>query len=274
MNTESKKAARVIELLTVEDAFDLMQVNQSLRCEVQERKKMEKRLRKYQKELRLLTSELSLSEERQRRNIAYELHERLGQGLAMAKIKINTLIPKAPDSEFERELRDIFQLVDSAITDTRLLTRELSPPVLHQFGFSAAVEWLAEELKNRYGVEITVEQAEIERLNIDCEVLLFQVTRELLINVVRHAKATRCKVIVIENNRSLRIIVKDNGRGFVYKPSNLKKVNGFGLFGVGERIKHLGGCFRVESRRGFGSSISVVVPRARLMRVSPLPVAN
>jgi signal transduction histidine kinase len=260
---------KLVNLITAEDAFDLLRVNESLRSEVLERKRMEKRLRKYQKELRLLTSELSLAEERKRRDIAYELHEKLGQGLAISKVKMGALIQKAEGNGFEQELIDVYKLIDEAITHARLLTRELSPPVLHQFGFPAAVEWLAEELKNRFGISIALEQNIAERLNLDLEVILFQIARELLINVVRHAKASLCKVSIAENEKSLKLTVKDNGRGFIYKPGNILKSNGYGIFGVTERIKHLGGCFKIESKKGVGTTVCVIVPKFRLRRKRP-----
>ncbi len=269
MKSSSERNEKSLSLMTSEDALDLLRVNQSLRSEVMERKRMEKRLRKYQKELRLLTSELSLAEERKRRNIAYELHEKLGQGLAISKIKMGALIHKAEGSGFEQEMKDVYRLIDEAITDARLLTRELSPPVLHQFGFPAAVEWLAEELKGKYGIEIQLQQDIQERLNLDLEVILFQTARELLINVVRHAKASQCRVSIIENHKSLKLTIQDNGRGFVYKPGNTLKGNGYGLFGITERIKHLGGCFKIESRKGSGTTVCVIVPKFRLRRRMP-----
>jgi signal transduction histidine kinase len=270
MKSSSETNDKTVNLMTAEDAFDLLRVNQSLRSEVMERKRMEKRLRKYQKELRLLTSELSLAEERKRRDIAYELHEKLGQGLAISKIKMGSLIQKAEGSGFEQDLKDVYRLIDEAITDARLLTKELSPPVLHQFGFPAAVEWLAEELKVKHGINITLEQNIVERLNIDLEVILFEIARELLMNVVRHAKASRCRVCIAENDKSLKLSVQDNGKGFTYKPGNILKTKGYGLFGITERIKHLGGCFKIESRKGSGTTVCVIVPKFRLRRKKPV----
>lgn len=265
----SEKNENLTNLITAEDAYDLLRANQSLRSEVMERKRMEKRLRKYQKELCLLTSELSLAEERKRRNIAYDLHEKLGQGLAISKIKLGALIQKAEGSGFEQDIKDVYRLIDEAITDARLLTRELSPPVLHQFGFPAAVEWLAEELKSRHGIDILLVQNTAGRLNLDLEVILFQIARELLINVVRHAKASECRVSIAENEKSLKLTVRDNGRGFLYKPGNLSKRNGYGLFGITERVKHLGGFFKIESRKGIGTTVCVIVPKASLRRKKP-----
>lgn len=266
MKTSPEKNENLTGLVTAEDAFDLLRVNQSLRSEVMERRRIEKRLRKYQKELRLLTSELSLAEERKRRNIAYGLHEKLGQNLAISKIKMGALIQKAEGSGFEQDMKDVYRLIDEAITDARLLTRELSPPVLHQFGFPAAVEWLAEELKARHGIDIALEQNMVERLNLDLEVILFQIARELLINVVRHARASVCRISINENDKSLKLTVQDNGRGFIYKPGNILKSNGYGLFGITERVKHLGGCFKVESRKGAGTTVCVIVPKHCLRR--------
>ena len=101
MKSSTETNDKSVNLMTAEDAFDLLRVNQSLRSEVMERKRMEKRLRKYQKEL-LLTSELSLAEERKRRDIAYELHEKLGQGLAISKIKMACLSTKLKGADLSR----------------------------------------------------------------------------------------------------------------------------------------------------------------------------
>jgi signal transduction histidine kinase len=167
-------------------------------------------------------------------------------------------------------MRDVYDLIDEAITDTRLLTRELSPPVLHQFGFPAAVEWIAEELLTKKGINITLEQNIEDRLNLDLEVILFQITRELLINVVRHAKASRCMVSINENEKSLKLTIQDNGRGLAYNPGSIIKSSGYGLFGINERIKHLGGCFKIDSKKDVGTTVCIIVPQFRLRKKKPV----
>jgi PAS domain S-box-containing protein len=230
--------------------------------DITERKRTEARLHDYQQQLRRLASEISLAEEKERRRIASQLHDGAIQNLALAKIKLG---------EFERDLEpkrrgatldEIRELLDLSIQDARSLIFELSPPVLYELGLEAAVEWLGEQFQARYGITCRVEtDQDGAPLIVDIEVILFQVLRELLVNVVKHANATRVDIVHRRLGDRLFLQVRDDGDGFdaaaVVTGSG---GGGFGLFNIRERLQLLGATLEIES--GTGTTVTVTAPLA------------
>lgn len=228
------------------------------------RRLAEKKVKDYQRKLRSLASELSLAEERERRRIAAELHDRIGQSLAITKIKLGVLGEKVHASNVRQEIGEIRSLIDQTIQDTRSLTLEISPPILYELGFEAAVEWLSEHVQQQHGLSTAFScDGRIEPLGSDVRVLLFKVVQELLINIVKHAGAEAASVSLYEEGDRLRIAVQDNGRGFEVEriKSSSGHMAGFGLFNICERINDLGGRVDVRSAPGEGTCITVSAPR-------------
>lgn len=233
--------------------------------DISERKKAEEDIHSYQQQLRSLAAELSLAEERERRRIATILHDHIGQILAMSKIKLGSLIESSPSSVEEASIKEIREYVEQAIDYTRSLTVELSPPVLYAFGLEAALEWLSEQIMEQFGLVCEFENdSQPKPVSEEMQVFTFTAVRELLANVVKHAKATRTKITARRVNRSLIIHVADDGIGF--NPSKLKNHHydnqGFGLFSIRERIRHLGGQMEVKSVKGRGTRVILEEPLA------------
>lgn len=229
---------------------------------ITEQKQAEVEIRAYQEQLRSMASELSLTEERERRRLATELHDHVGQILALAQIKLGALKESASSTSLTGPLDEIRRLMEQMIQYTRSLTFELSPPILYDLGFEAAVEWLAELFQKQHGLKIDV-QADRNPKPMDDEirVLLFQVVRELLLNVVKHAKADQVKVTIDRKGPDLRIQVKDNGVGMpISQGTSLNSATGFGLFSIKERLKNLGGHLQVTSQPDQGTKVTLVVP--------------
>jgi signal transduction histidine kinase len=232
-------------------------VRQALRefRERKERIEAERKIREYYKRLRSLTSELTLAEERERRRLANELHETLGQVLAIVRIKIAGL----QESNNPEALSEILALMDEAILRTRSLTLEINSPVLEQFGLAAAVEWLAEQMQERYGIPIVFDSdRNIEEPNKDCRILLFQSTRELILNSVTHANARMIRVSLRKEKQMIRIEVADDGVGFDAMLVN--RMNGFGLLSIRERLKYVGGRLLIKTGLGKGTRIAMLAP--------------
>jgi PAS domain S-box-containing protein len=228
--------------------------------DITERKRVEERLLSYQEQLRSLASELSLAEERERRRIAVELHDRVGQLMAMAKIKLGMLRESMPHTTALDEIRG---LIDQAIQNARSLTFELSPPILHELGFEASVHWLSEQLEEKQGILAHVEDdLDPKPLDDDVRVVLFTAVRELLANVAKHARARRVDVSLQRDGDKIRINVKDDGAGFDTSQidSHMNKITGFGLFSIRERLSHFGGCLEIDSRVGTGTRVSLTAP--------------
>lgn len=224
---------------------------------------LNKKLRDYQDQLRSLTSELSLIAEKERRRIATELHDRIGQNLSLSKIKMDVLQKSISSIDLKESLKKVINLIGDAIKDTRSLTFDLSPPVLYELGFDSALKWLSNQIHEEHGIYIEFESEKVlDQFDNDINIILFQSVRELLINVIKHARAHRVKVSVKKKNGEMLIKVEDDGIGF--KPSTigpfLNKTNGFGLFSIRERLDGFGGILKVESKPDRGTQATIIIP--------------
>jgi PAS domain S-box-containing protein len=228
--------------------------------DITHRKQAEEEIRTYQEQLQSLASELSLTEERERRRLATDLHDHIGQALALAKIKLGVLQKKRQDA---KPLGEIRELIEKMIQDTRSLTFELSLPVLYELGFEAAVEWFAKHVRAHHGLAVDVHK-DPEPIPMDDEmkVLLFKAVRELMINVVKHAQASHARVTIERNGDGVLIKVEDNGQGLkdVRTFTHARGTGGFGLFSIRERLHYLGGRMDVESETGQGTRVTILVP--------------
>jgi len=224
------------------------------------KKQAESEIRTYQQQLRSMASELSLTEERERRRLATELHDHVGQILALAQIKLGAVRESAGNA-LAGPMDEIRRLVEQTIQYTRSLTFELSPPILYDLGFEAAVEWLAEMMQEQHGLRIEVQAAKGPKLlNDEIKVLLFQAVRELLVNVIKHAQASRVRIAIGREGQDMRIKVEDNGVGLPISLDAPLGGRGFGLFSIRERLKYLGGHLKAESEPGQGTRVTLTVP--------------
>lgn len=214
--------------------------------------------------LRMLSSELLLTEERERRRIAIELHDRIGHALANVKMELGALNEEMAGASHCDRLRRIAQFVDQSIEDTQSLTFELSPPVLYDLGLEAAVEWLVDQMQEQYRIPIAFEDdLKPKPLDESTRVLAFQATRELLFNIVKHAHAHHAWVAIKRGAGAVCIDIADNGIGMQAAPqgrTSMRKSGGFGLFSIQERLKHIGGRLEIASRPGRGTRITLTAP--------------
>ncbi|HTG43651.1 MAG TPA: PAS domain S-box protein, partial [Verrucomicrobiae bacterium] len=201
---------------------------------IQDRKTSEEQLLAYQAQLQSLASEVALSEERERRKIATNLHDRIGQSLAFARLKLTAPFEKQQD----KVVAEIRELLDQAIADTRSLTFELSPPVLYELGLVAAIEWLTRKTHEDHRIQTRFhDDGQPKPLDDNLRIVLFQGVREILVNVVKHARASHTHVILRRDADALRIIVEDDGIGFDLNHVSAKRetARSFGLFNIRER---------------------------------------
>ena len=231
--------------------------------DITDRRAADKKLLEYQNQLRCLASQLTLTEEQERRRIATEIHDRIAQSLALAKIKLGALGMAVKSREKANDVVAIRSLLEQSIKDTRSLIFDLSPPFLYEFGLEKALEWLLDDIEKQHGVRIHLEYNGSQGdYDDDVRVLLYQSIRELLINVVKHAKAKTATVSLDRNAQKVHVCVEDDGQGFLISPDGLQ-VNsggGYGLFSIKERFHHLGGAITVDSRLNHGTRISLDLP--------------
>jgi len=234
--------------------------------DITERKMAEIKVKTYEMKLRSLAAKLSLAEERERRRIASDIHDHIGQSLAVAKMELGALRKSLSSTTLIKVVEEIKDLVEKTIQYTRSLTFEISPPILYELGFEAAVEWLGEQIIEKRGIRFHFEDdGQLKPLDDEIRVILFTAVRELLMNIVKHAKARMALVSVQKHGQNLHVRVEDDGSGFdaSKKGYNFSKNGGFGLFSVRERLKHMGGNMEIESMPGSGTIITMEAPLKR-----------
>ncbi|MGA2031149.1 MAG: response regulator [Thermoguttaceae bacterium] len=224
-------------------------------------------------QLRRLAAELNHTEQRERRRLAQVLHDHLQQILVAARMKVGQLRRRGAENGNQRIVEEVDHLIDESINESRSLTIELSPPVVYDVGLVAGLEWLARRMEEKHGLPTVVHaDASCEPNDEATRLFLFQCVRELLFNVVKHARADSAQIRLARcDDGAIRVEVRDNGIGIAPPrlPSNGRD-GGFGLFSVRERLELLGGRMEVDSRPQEGTRISVVVPQARSLPRVPV----
>lgn len=226
-----------------------------------ERQEAERQLHTYQERLRSLASELSLTEERERRRLASDLHDSIAQVLAITKLKLQ-ILRAAERSEGEaKEVDELCELIGQAIHQTRSLMFDLSPATLFESGLQAALAGLVERMRQLHGIglELACEGGDGE-LTEEIRILLYRAVRELLINIVKHARAEKARITVSRAGGQIRIDVEDDGVGFEVSKVGTHKGDGFGLFSISERLHHLGGVLELHSEPGQGTRVTLLAP--------------
>ncbi len=213
--------------------------------------------------LRVLSSRLMRIQDEERRRIARELHDSLGQYLAAAKINLDVLA-KEKQNGTAVYLRDATQLIDRAIADTRTLSHLLHPPLLDEAGFGTAAKWFVEGFGSRSKITTTLEMPpNLHRLPSEIETALFRILQEALTNVHRHSRSKKVEIRLVFDESSVSLTVEDHGKGisgevlarFAESGTNV----GVGLAGMRERAKELGGTLEVHSGKK-GTRLHVVIP--------------
>jgi signal transduction histidine kinase len=215
--------------------------------------------------LRLLSAELSLAEEAERRRIAEMLHEDLQQLLVAARMQLAALCRTRGAAQREPIAREIANVLERSFQLTRSLSVELAPPVLHERGLAAALEWLAAETRKNYNVEVTVEaDSSANPKAADVRIFLFRAVRELLLNSVKHAVGSAVH-ITMQHLRpdKVRIIVADGGPGFDPTSLDAPRTGSetFGLLNIRGRVSNFGGEFHINSGPKRGTQITLSLHR-------------
>lgn len=215
-----------------------------------------------QERLRALASQLSLTEQRERRKLASDLHDYLAQLLVCADLKIGqTRKTLSLGPAGDAVLQDLHEILQQSLTYTRTMIAELSPHTLHTAGLPAALEWLAERMQ-KHGLWVTVEaHCDAVKLPEDHAVLLFQSVRELLFNVLKHAEVDRATVSLHATDEGLVLSVVDRGKGLDAEGLRRSAEPGhFGMLAVRERMEAMGGWLKLESEPGAGTRVELGLP--------------
>lgn len=236
--------------------------------DITQRKKTEEDLKKslvkintYQKKLKLLNSRLTQIEDEERRKIAEYLHDGIGQTLSLSQINLSSIQNNKLDPSVNEIIKNTIALIDDTIERTRTLTYDLSPPILNELGLIPAINWKLDKIKKEYDINTIINNESCNHnLKLETRTLIFRIISELLINIIKHAKATEIKVIIEKDNNFCKFTIIDNGIGFSFNPNKIEGRIGFGLFSISERIESLGGKFVIKSKANSGTKVILSLP--------------
>jgi len=225
---------------------------------ITERKKAEENLRYY-------LQEITKAQEEERKRIARELHDSSAQNLIALLHQLDNLLTdktKLPMSE-AKALWGFYEQIRDTLQEVRRFSRDLRPSILDDLGLLPALEWVTQDLKNTYLIEVNLKVLGNERrLFPETELLLFRIVQEALRNIAKHAEATRAEVEVKFDEDKITITISDDGKGFEPPESLgvLPSTGKLGLAGMQERVQLLGGRLKLESKPGKGTTIFVEAP--------------
>jgi len=234
--------------------------------DITERLEAEKKILSNIEMLRTLSAELVMTEERERRRIAVDLHDNIGQNLALTKMKLNALLEQVSPAGLADPILEILEMVDQSIEQTRLLTRELSPSVLYELGLHEALGWLGDQMLAQHGLQIDLKNdLKAAKIARGIQMFIYRSVRELLFNIVKHSHAEDAQITLQKSGESIRITVKDEGCGFDIMDMDhlFKKSGGFGLFSIRERLNYMGGSLEIETRKGWGTRVEMIMPQKK-----------
>ncbi len=262
-----ERAHAELEEKVVERTAELNEANKILRGEINERRRIENELRASQKQFQDLSAHLQLVREEERKYIARELHDELGQSLTALKIDLVRLGEKRRAAEkslsaveIKTRITTMLEIVDAAMDMTRKIVAELRPGVLDELGLAAAMEWQVGEFQKRTKIVCNLEIEFNE--SGDCQNLkttIFRILQECLTNIARHSGASHARITLQEEDYRIVFQAEDNGRGF--EDESLSNPHSFGILGMRERARLLDGTVEVSRVENGGTHVSVSIPR-------------
>ena len=217
------------------------------------------RLEANEREFRRLGRAVWRVQEDERRRLARELHDGLGQNLTALKHRLAQVAGElGPGQDALRaRMESAIALCSASLEDTRQLSRLLRPPILDDLGLAAALRWLARSIEESSGLAVVLEMGELPPLDAETQTLLFRIAQEALNNAVRHARAQSVLLRLVASGAELQLQVIDDGAGF-----DPAQARGSGLGGMRERLRLHGGRLELRSAPGQGTRLRAVVPLA------------
>jgi PAS domain S-box-containing protein len=269
--TESKRAEEALqwahgelEERVKERTTDLRQTVEQLQWEIDARQQTEEALKESEQRLRYLTSQLLSAQEVERKRLALELHDDLGQSLMVLKMQLRAIQRKAPpeSSKIRESLEDPLNFVNEVIERVRRLARNLRPAVLEELGLTAAINHLFEELSHQ-DIHVTLDLDDTQGLfSQEAQLNIYRICQESFTNITRYAHASQVSVSIKRQEGSVAFQVEDNGRGFDHQKVISQNITdrGLGLTAMAERARMLGGTLTIWSQEDQGAKITFIVP--------------
>lgn len=212
--------------------------------------------------LRRLSNRMMTMQDEERRRIAREIHDGLGQELAAAKMILDGIMAKDLSPGMQQTSQEASALVDRAIQQVRTISHLLHPPLLDEVGLVSALKWFLEGLSERSGIKVVLEvdPPNVGRLKSELETAIFRIVQEALTNMFRHSGARNGSVALFQKNGSITVTVRDDGKGIEEQVIQLRPESvGVGIGGMRQRVTELGGTLRLSNANP-GTIVEVVIP--------------
>jgi two-component system, NarL family, sensor histidine kinase UhpB len=227
--------------------------------DVTERTQEGRELERSRRELRKLSASMVNAREDERRRIARELHDELGQRLTALKMELSSLASQADAAARAQRIAAMLEMVDDTVASVRRIATELRPLMLDDLGLNAAIEWLANGWAARMGIKVRLRLGPADPdIGDAAAIALYRVVQEALTNIARHARATEVRIEMRQAAGALRLTVQDDGVGF--DAASMYREGSHGLMGIRERAYMLGGELQIGNARGGGGRITVRLP--------------
>ena len=231
--------------------------------DVTERKRAKEALKKSEKDLRNLSSRLLTSQETERKRIAVELHDGLGQALMVAKMRLRGIERSLPAGDSKKECLDLMKYFSELVENIRRLSHDLMPSVLEDLGLQAALEHLLDEFSRYTGIQVLTDLDDIQALfSLENQLIIYRIFQESLNNITKHAQATKVCVAMKRESAGVSFRLEDNGAGFDVQKvlASDSRKRGMGLAALEERVRMMGGSLEMWSQIGIGTKISFFIP--------------
>lgn len=273
LEAERRENSRMLERQVAERTEALRTANQKLEVEIAERKEAEATISNYTARLEALSKQLVTVQDSERKALATELHDRIGQNLSALNMSLNLnlallsgqLSPAALPAAQAR-IKDALLLVEQTTEIVRSVMEELHPALLEQYGLNTALRWHGEEFSGRTGITFRYAAREnLPRWPGKVETTLFRIAQEALINVAKHARATAVTVSLAQSADGIALTVSDNGVGMGPERQRQPAAgSGWGLAIMAERARTIGGSLQIEPAEDRGTAVVVTIPNRHL----------
>jgi PAS domain S-box-containing protein len=249
-----------LEELVSKRTQELEKANRQLQEEIAERRRNQEELRATAEQLRALSARVESVREEERRHVAREVHDTLGQSLTGLKINLSLLSKKlADDAEAEDRIASMIELVDTTIQSVREISTQLRPGVIDDLGLAAALDWQLKRFEEMTGLRCSfTSMAEDDFIDKGLAITLFRIAQEALTNIVRHAGASRVEVRLLRERKAILLDVRDDGMGISREEVEARE--SLGILGMRERANIYGGEVEIRGKRGAGTVLVVRIP--------------
>lgn len=262
-----EQAEEALKQLNLKLEKRIEQRTAQLQMELAEHKQTEAKLVEHRSRLRALSAHLSVAEEKERHRISTELHDNIGHALAIVNNRLGYLKALHPVEQEQKILDDINALITEAIRFTRSLSSELGSPMMNYLPFVSTLEWMAEDILegNNLAFKLNVNGSP-ELPPSDSRIIFIKAIREILVNVVKHAKSDNVEISLYTDAGNIVVEINDDGIGFdpdayaLISPGDLR---GIGIFSVRERMIDLNGRFLIKSAPGQGTTVTLIMPNTK-----------